>query len=172
MLVANGFGTPGTSGETSGDITQEVWDAYFEAASRPSALVPVRLDPETMETTELWRYERSFVGVVPTLLAMDGIVYLVKNGGILTAFDAETGEVVKAGRITGAVDPYSASPVAADGRIYFATENGNVAVIEAGQDWSVIAVNALGEPMYVTPALSDGHIYIRTDEALYRFGTD
>jgi len=72
--------------------------------------------------------------------------------------------------VTGAVDPYSASPVSAEGRIYFATEAGNVAVVEAGRDWSVATINALDEPMYATPALSQGHIYVRTDAALYSFG--
>ncbi len=151
-------------------LTRQVWDTFFDYASKPSALVAVRLGPTTQETEELWRYERSFVGVVPSLIVIDRILYLVKNGGILTAFDAETGDVVKAGRITGAVDPYSASPVSAEGRIYFATEGGNVAVVKAGRDWSVIAVNALDEPMFATPALSGGHIYVRTEAALYRFG--
>ena len=70
----------------------------------------------------------------------------------------------------GAIDPYSASPVSADGCIYFATEAGNVAVVEAGRDWSVETVNSLGEPTYATPALSRGRIYVRTEAALYSFG--
>jgi len=60
--------------------------------------------------------------------------------------------------------------VSAEGRIYFATEAGNVAVVEAGREWSVEAVNSLGEPIYATPALSRGRIYVRTEEALYSFG--
>jgi outer membrane protein assembly factor BamB len=151
-------------------VTQEAWDNFFRIANKPSALVAVRLDPATMEPHEMWRYERSFVGVVPSPILIGGILYLVKNGGILTSFNAETGEVIKAGRVTGAVDPYSASPVSAEGRIYFATEAGNVAVVEAGRDWSVATINALDEPMYATPALSQGHIYVRTDAALYSFG--
>ena len=158
-------------GEANEYVTQEAWDKFFRFADKPSALVAVRLNPETMEPRELWRYERNFVGVVPSPILVDGILYLVKNGGILTAFDAETGEVIKAGRVNGAIDPYSASPVSAEGRIYFATEAGNVAVVEAGKDWSVEAVNSLGEPIYATPALSRGRIYVRTEAALYSFGT-
>ena len=56
-----------------------------------------------MRTRELWRYEKSFVGVVPSPLFYDGVLYLVKNGGLLTSFDAETGKVAKAGRIAGAL---------------------------------------------------------------------
>ena len=157
-------------GEANEYVTQEAWDKFFRFADKPSALVAVRLNPQTMDPRELWRYERNFVGVVPSPILVDGILYLVKNGGILTAFDAETGEVIKAGRLTGAIDPYSASPVSAGGRIYFATEAGNVAVVEAGKDWSVEAVNSLGEPIYATPALSRGRIYVRTEAALYSFG--
>ena len=158
-------------GEANEYVTQEAWDKFFRFADKPSALVAVRLNPETMEPRELWRYERNFVGVVPSPILVDGILYLVKNGGILTAFDAETGEVIKAGRVNGAIDPYSASPVSAEGRIYFATEAGNVAVVKAGRDWSVETVNSLGEPIYATPALSRGRIYVRTEAALYSFGT-
>ena len=78
--------------------------------------------------------------------------------------------MIKAGRVNGAIDPYSASPVSADGRIYFATEGGNVAVVAAGRDWSVETVNSLGEPIFATPALSQGRIYVRTEAALYSFG--
>ena len=152
-------------------VTQEAWDNFFRINTKPSALVAVRLDPETMEPHEVWRYERNFIGVVPSPILIEGILYLVKNGGILTTFNAETGEVVKVGRVTGAVDPYSASPVSAEGRIYFATEAGNVAVVEAGREWSVVTINALDEPMYATPALSKGRIYVRTDAALYSFGS-
>ena len=151
-------------------VTQEAWDKFFRSHDKPSALVAVRLNPETMEPRELWRYERNFFGVVPSPIVVYGILYVVKNGGILTAFDAETGEVIKAGRVNGAIDPYSASPVSADGRIYFATEGGNVAVVEAGRDWSVETVNSLSEPIFATPALSQGRIYVRTEAALYSFG--
>ena len=157
-------------GEANEFVTQEAWDKFFRFADKPSALVAVRLNPETMEPRELWRYERNFVGVVPSPILVDGILYVVKNGGILTAFDAETGEVIKAGRVNGAIDPYSASPVSADGRLYFATEAGNVAVVEAGRDWSVETVNSLGEPIFAAPALSRRRIYVRTEAALYSFG--
>ena len=64
-----------------------------------------------------------------------------------------------------------------DGRIglshvdYFASEEGNIAVVKAGDDWEVLAVNSLDEPIYGTPALSQGHIYVRTDAALYSFSS-
>src|SRR5437588_3366844 len=117
------------------------------------------------------RYEKSFVAVVPSPLYYDGVLYIVKNGGLLTSFDADTGKVAKAGRLTGALGPYSASPVAAEKKVFLASEEGKVTVLKADREWEIIAINDLGEGCYATPALAGGHIYLRTNEALYHFGT-
>jgi hypothetical protein len=60
--------------------------------------------------------------------------------------------------------------VAADGKIFLASEEGKVSVLRAGADWDVLKVNDLAEGAFSTPALSQGRIYLRTDEALYCFG--
>jgi outer membrane protein assembly factor BamB len=78
--------------------------------------------------------------------------------------------VLKAGRL-GALGGFSSSPVAAEGRIFIAGEEGKVVVLKAGAEWEVIRINDLGEPCHATPALAGGHIYLRTGEALYRFGS-
>jgi outer membrane protein assembly factor BamB len=108
---------------------------------------------------------------VPSPLLYDGVLYLVKNGGILSTFDAKTGEVTKTGRVTGAVGPYSASPVAAEGKVFLASEEGKVTVLKASRNWEITAINDLGEGCFATPALAGGDIYLRTSEALYRFGS-
>jgi outer membrane protein assembly factor BamB len=77
--------------------------------------------------------------------------------------------VLKAARVDGAIGGYSASPVAADGKLFLANEDGKLAVLRAGTDWEVLAVEDLGESCYATPALSKGHIYLRTNDALYCF---
>lgn len=142
----------------------------------PSSLLSVRLGPDAATagdghtlTKELWRYEKSFVAVVPSPLLYDGVLYVVRNGGILTSFDAATGEVAKAARLTGAIGAYSASPVAADGKVYLAGEEGKVAVVKASREWELLALNDLGEACFATPALVDGQIYLRTAQALCRF---
>jgi outer membrane protein assembly factor BamB len=124
----------------------------------------------TLRPRELWRYDKSFTGVIPSPLLYRGVLYVVKNGGILSSFDAATGKELKTGRVQGALGGYSASPVAAEGRLYVANEEGKVAVLRAGGDWDVVQVNDLDENCYATPALSDGRIYLRTAEALYCFG--
>ena len=60
--------------------------------------------------------------------------------------------------------------MAAEGRIFIASEEGKVIVLKAGAEWEVERINDLGEPAHATPALVDGAIYLRTAEALYRFG--
>jgi outer membrane protein assembly factor BamB len=119
----------------------------------------------------LWRYEKSFVAVIPSPLYYENVLYVLKNGGLLTSFDAKTGSVGKAGRVTGALGNYSSSPVAAEGKIFIASEEGKVTVLKSGLEWDVMHINDLEEGCYATPALSHGSIYLRTNDALYRFGT-
>ena len=160
------------SGNRDGIVTQEKWDEHQRTIQAPSSLVAIRLDGDSgAQGKELWRHQKSFVGVVPSPLFYEGVLYLVKNGGLLTSFDGETGQVIKAGRVAGAVGGYSASPVAAEGKLFLASEEGKVSVLKAARAWEVIAINDVGEGCYATPALAGGHIYVRTSEALYRFGT-
>jgi len=166
-------------GNRDGIVTKEEWDVRFQGLIGPSGLWAFRLElasgPSSdlpVRIRELWRHEKDFSGVVPSPLVYEGVLYVLKNGGILTAFDRETGTVLKTGRVEGALGGYSASPVAAAGNIFLASEDGKVAVVRAGKDWDVLAVNDIGENCYATPALSEGEIYLRTDEALYRFGND
>jgi outer membrane protein assembly factor BamB len=109
---------------------------------------------------------------VPSALLYQGVLYLVKKGGIATTLDPETGVILKQGRLKDALDSYYASPVAADGKVFFVSEAGKVAVVRAGgKDWEVLSVNDLGEECYATPAIASGHIYIRTRSSLYSFGS-
>lgn len=155
-------------GNGDGIITADKWDAWGRHTGGPTGLLAVRLDGDAPR--DLWRYDKGFAGVIPSPLLYDGVLYVIKNGGILTAFDPATGEVLKAGRVRDALGGYSASPVAADGKLFVVSEEGKVAVLRAGRDWDVLAVNDLGEGSFATPALSAGRIYLRTDEALYCFG--
>lgn len=160
-----------------GIVTSEKWEQRQRMSVAPSSLLAIRLDREangsaegSVRNRELWRYEKSFVGVVPSPLVYGGVLYLVKSGGVLTSFDPADGTVAKTGRLPGALGGYSASPVAADGKVYLPSEEGKVTVLKAGRNWEVIATNDLGEGCYATPALSGGDIYLRTNETLYRFG--
>ena len=164
-------------GNRDGIVTKEKYEVRQRMALAPSSLLSIHLGPAAAApgdgpslTKELWRYEKNFVGVVPSPLLYEGVLYIVRNGGILTSFDAKTGEVAKAARVTGALGPYSASPVAAEGKVFLASEEGKVTVLKASREWEIAAVNDLGEGCFATPALAEGDIYLRTAEALYRFG--
>lgn len=107
---------------------------------------------------------------MPTPLIYDGLLYVLKNDGILTVFELESGAQVYEQRLAHRGSGFSASPVAADGKLYLAGEDGDVFVIKAGRVYEQIAANPLGEVLMATPALSDGVIYVRGVKTLFAIG--
>ncbi|MCZ6760487.1 MAG: pyrrolo-quinoline quinone, partial [Gemmatimonadetes bacterium] len=95
---------------------------------------------------------------------------LVRNGGIATTLDAQTGKVLKRARLTGAIEDYYASPIGVDGKVYIASARGKVIVLRAAGDWEILAINDFDSDIYATPAISEGKMYIRTRNALYAIG--
>ncbi len=108
------------------------------------------------------------IGQVPSPLFYRGRIYLVKHGGNVTCYNAKTGDKVYGDKL-GPRAYYYASPVAADGKIYFCSLNGVVIVVEAGDKFKILARNKIGERIYATPAMVDGKIYLRTDKNMYAF---
>jgi outer membrane protein assembly factor BamB len=159
-------------GNGDGIVTEEKWKLWNDHVRGPNGLIALDLAhaSSTVKPLLLWRFEKGFESVIPSPLLHQEILYSVKNGGILTAFDVRTGEVAKTGRIQGALGGHSASPVLAEGRLYFSSEEGKVAVVRPGRDWELVQLNDLQEEIFATPALSAGKIFIRTAEALYCFG--
>lgn len=160
-------------GNRDGVVTEEKWKFWCDHVGGATGLVALKLEQSQdgrIEPRQLWRFDRGFEGVIPSPIVFEGVVYVVKNGGILTASDAKTGERGKTGRITGALGGYSASPVLADGRLYLASEEGKIAVVKPGREWEVMQVNDVGEELFATPALSGGRIFARSNETLYCFG--
>jgi outer membrane protein assembly factor BamB len=99
-----------------------------------------------------------------------GLVWTVKDGGLLACLDPQSGKPVKFERLPAGGSYYS-SPVAGDGKLYLLNEHGSLAVIRAGRDWKVLSRSNFGEAVYATPAIADGRIYLRTSGHLYCFGT-
>ncbi len=108
------------------------------------------------------------IGQVPSPLFYRGRIYLVKHGGNVTCYDAKTGDKLYGDKL-GPRAYYYASPVAADGKIYFCSLNGVVIVVEAGDKFKILARNKIGERINATAALVDGKIYLRTDKNMYAF---
>ena len=121
-------------------------------------------------THVLWRFEKSLPDV-PTPLVYKNVVFLVRSGGITTTLDAQTGKVLKQGRLTGALEDYYSSPIAADAKVYIASEHGKVVVLRAAGDWEILAINDFESEIYATPAISEDKMYIRTRNALYAIGS-
>ena len=114
-----------------------------------------------------WTYHRG-LPIVPSPLVYDNVFYMIKNGGILTSLDADTGERIKRGRVRHAGN-YFASPVAGDGKLYAASEQGEMSVIRSTGRWEIISQHDFGEPILATPAIGDGKLFVRTGSALYCF---
>jgi outer membrane protein assembly factor BamB len=134
------------------------------------ALRPQQARGQLAPTAVRWRFEKAMAYIPAPLLYRD-VYYMVATGGIVTALNASTGEVLKRGRSAEALGEYFASPVAADGKVYLVNEEGKVSVLKAGGQWDVLRVNDLREEVHSTPALSGGRIYVRTRSKLYCFGT-
>lgn len=117
----------------------------------------------------VWRFKKN-LPYIPAPLVYQDVFYLAKKGGIITSLDAATGRLLKEGRSAKAPGEYYASPVAADGKVFLASLDGDITVLKAGGQWKVLGVNEIGEPIHATPALSSGRIYVRTQDAVYCFG--
>lgn len=113
-----------------------------------------------------WRNSRN-APFVPSAVCLDGLYYLVGDDGIAACFEAITGELVWQKRLGGA---FTASPVAAGGKIYFTDEQGTTSVVRAGRAFEVISKNRLDEATFSSPAVSGGELFIRTDRHLFCIG--
>jgi outer membrane protein assembly factor BamB len=115
-----------------------------------------------------WSESRGVPEVPSTLLYRDRLYY-VRNGGLFTCRDPKTGKSLYDERL-GAEGGYYASPVAADGRVYVASDRGVVTVLLAGDTFKVLSRTDLKETIMATPAIVEDKIYIRTAGHLWAFG--
>ena len=107
---------------------------------------------------------------MPTPLAYHGILYVLGNNAVFDAYDIATGQEIYRQRIPHPGSGFSASPVAADGKIYLANEDGDVAVVAAGREFKHLGTFPMGELLMATPAIADGVLYIRSAQSLFAIG--
>ena len=161
--------------DRDGRLDAGEWRLYAAAQASENGLRAIRLEPEgrprgdRTAATLRWTYPRA-VPQLPSPLLYGRVLYMINDGGILTALEPETGDVMKRMRLRGGVDHYYASPVAADGKVFFVSLGGAVTVLRAGREPEVLAVNELNEDCHATPAIADGRLYVRTAGMLYCFG--
>ena len=152
-------------------LSKNEWEYYRAALDSENGMLAIRLggSGDMTDKSVVWRYHRQ-VPQLPSPLLYQNVLYMVNDGGIVTSFNPKTGEVIKQGRLTGALGNYFASPIAADGHVFFTSQPGVVAVLKPDGDLTPIVVNPLNEDVYATPAVADGRIYVRTTQALWAFG--
>lgn len=159
------------NGNNDGVFEESEWLAFEAANKTTGGLIAIQLGGrgDITKSAVRWRQMKG-VPYLTSSLIYDGVAYLIRDGGILASINTENGEIIKQGRVEGAIDKYYAQPVAGDGKLYLASENGKLSVIKAGGQWERLAVHDLDEPTYATPALTDGRVIVRTRKALYCFG--
>jgi outer membrane protein assembly factor BamB len=140
----------------------------FCASGRSGPMLAVRPagTGDLSKTGLVWRAPRGAPHVPSPVLAGE-FLYQVNDLGIVTCFRARTGEVLFQKRLGGT---YSASPVAADGKIYFTSEEGDTTVMRPGPDLDILSVNPLGETTLASAAVLGGQFFIRTAKQLWAIG--
>ena len=157
--------------DKDGYITREEWDkiaAIF--AQSQNALLALRpgTDSEHPQPLVVWKQTRG-LPYVPSPLVYRDRVYLVKNGGLLSSFNATNGTALYQEQRLGVGGDYYASPVAANGKICAISQRGIAVVFQAADTLKVLARNDLGERVMATPAIVGKHLYLRTEHHLYAF---
>jgi len=155
---------------SDGYVDRTEYDFVRNSTVSGHGLTAVRLGGQGDLTTTnvVWRLQKSYPNIPAPLIYQD-VMYLMKEGGIVTSLNPSSGEVLKMGRTPDALEDYYASPVAADGKIFLVSASGKVTVLKAGPQWEILAMNDLGEEVWATPAIAGNNIYIRTRNSLYSF---
>jgi outer membrane protein assembly factor BamB len=156
--------------DQNGTLDEQEWQRHAEVFRRAqNAILALKPDGrgELKDSAVVWKYQRG-VPYVATPLLDNGILWMVKDGGIVTKLDAASGRVLSEER-AGGVGNYFASPVAGNGKVYFASEPGVVTVVDGGREWKVMSSHEFHERIYATPVIDRDRIYIRSEQALYCF---
>lgn len=135
-------------------------------AIRDTAKGDITLEPGATTNAHIaWSYPRDGAYMMSPVL-YQGLLYVSKNNGVFGVYDAVTGEKVYQERLGDGTTGFTASLVAADGKVYFTSEDGDVYVVRAGRKYELLAKNPLGDYAMATPAISEGTLYFRTGSAV------
>ena len=154
--------TEGVEGNAIPSILVGHGMAIFSAGYPDKKAIAVKLASREV----VWRYAKG-TAYVPSPILYGDFVYLLTDKGLLTCLDARTGVVKYEGARVPVPASFTASPIAMDGKILLTSEDGDTFVIRAGPVHEVLRTNSLGEPVYASPAVAGGRIYIRSLRNLY-----
>jgi outer membrane protein assembly factor BamB len=139
-------------------------------AIRPGATGDISLkDGKDSNASIAWSKQRGGP-YMPTPVVYGDLLYTCSNQGVLTAYNATTGERIYQERLGGKGGAFTSSPVASDGKIFLSSEDGDVFVVKAGAKYELLATNNVGEVMMATPAISDGLLIVRGHNHVFAFG--
>ncbi len=163
-------GFPAFDGNRDGFLDARDWEVMRAMLGAENGLLAIKLGGkgDVTEGAIKWKYTKP-VPQVPSTLLYKGVLFMVNDSGILLSINPATGDVIKQGRLKGAIDKYFASPVGADGKVFLVSQDGTASVVDAKGEWEILAVNPLGDEVFATPAIADGKIYLRTKSTLYAF---
>lgn len=153
-------------------IDRSEWESMSEIFNKSeNALLAIKPGANaTAQPTLTWKQTRG-LPYVPSPLAYKGAVYLIKNGGMITCLNAQTGDYVYQEERIGALGDYYASPIAAGNHILVASQRGVVTVIEASApELRIIHQVDFKDSIMATPAVVENQLYLRTSKTLYCFG--
>jgi len=136
-------------------------------AFRPGAIGDISLKPAEDKNAFLAWTTPKGSPYTPTPIIYGDLLYVMADNGVLSAYDAKTGENIYQQRLP---TSFSASPVAADGKLYLSSEDGDVFVVKAGRQYELLSRNTMGQAVMATPALSDGMLIVRVADAIYAIG--
>jgi len=140
--------------------------AYVVSGTSKSELFAVKADGhgDVTDTRVLWR-RKTHIGKFSSPIMVDHLLYSAADQSFLTCLDSTTGDVVWTERIGGS---YEASPVYADGHLYFFNQQGVTTVLQPGRTCNVVATNTLDDGLMACPAVAGKAFYLRTKTHLYR----
>jgi len=141
----------------------------FPPGGRPIFAIPIASTKRVTRDRLPWRIEKASP-YTSTPLVLDGVLYTVSDNGILSTYEASTGERVYQARLGEGRSGFSASPVAAGGRVYIASEDGDVYVVTAGKTFQLVSVNPFNETIFATPALDGNLMIVRTRSHVIALG--
>jgi outer membrane protein assembly factor BamB len=116
-----------------------------------------------------WSYDKG-TAYVPSSILLGDYLYLMTDRGIITCLDAKTGKLVYEGGRVPVPTTFTASPVAVGDKLLLTSEDGETYVIKAGPKHEVLATNSVGEPVYASPAVAGGNLFVRGEKHLYCIG--
>jgi glucose dehydrogenase len=143
--------------------------AFFVTGLNKRVLLAVKTggQGDITETHVAWKLDRH-VGVYASPIVVDGLLYTAAEENYVTCIEAATGDVVWTEGIGGR---YAASPIYADGRLYFFNQQGTTTVLKPGRTFSVLATNTLANGFMASPAVADNAFILRTKTHLYRIAS-